>query len=132
MPLFSQDEIDAARRREAARDASLRATTAGEVRAWLAGQDDVADAQVHPDAPATVAVRLTDGLLLAVTVATDDEPPRPAEPGTEAHQALAERISTWLTRETGISQAQTLPGTTTVGAELVDGTEFTLTVTHRA
>jgi hypothetical protein len=129
MPLFSQAEIDAARRREAARDASLRTTTAGEVRTWLASQDDIADAVIHPGAPATVAVQLTDGLLLALTIATDDEPPRPAAPGTETHQALAERITTWLTRETGISQARTLPGTTTIGIELTDGTEFTLTIT---
>ncbi|MGW1007448.1 hypothetical protein ACWDBD_44230 [Streptomyces sp. NPDC001118] len=129
MPLFSEAEIDAARRREAARDASLRATTAGEVRDWLAAQDDIADASVHPDAPATVAVRLTGGLLLAVTVSTDDEPPRPAEPGAETHQALAERLRTWLTRETGIGQAWNIPDSTTVGVELVDGTEFTITIT---
>ncbi|WP_329020299.1 hypothetical protein [Streptomyces sp. NBC_01601] len=132
MSLFSPAEIDAARQREAARDASLRATTAGEVRNWLAGQDDVTEAAIHPDAPATIAVRLTSGLLMAVTVFTDDVPPAPAAPDTAAHQALAERISSWLAGEAGIDQTWTIPGTTTLGVDLVDGTEFTITVTRRA
>jgi hypothetical protein len=132
MSLFPQAEIDAARRREAERDASLRAATASQVRTWLAGQDDVADAVIHPGTPASVAVRLAGGLLTAVTVSTDDVPPALAAPGTAVHQALAERISTWLAGEAGIAQARTVPGTTTAGVELVDGTEFTITVSPRA
>jgi hypothetical protein len=48
------------------------------------------------------------------------------------HQALAERISTWLAGEAGIARARTVPGTTTAGVELADGTEFTITVSPRA
>ncbi|MFM9452539.1 hypothetical protein [Streptomyces europaeiscabiei] len=134
MSLFPQAEIDAARRREAERDASLRAATAGEVRTWLVGQDDVADAVIHPGTPAAVAVRLAGGLLTAVTVtvSTDGVPPALAAPGTAVHQALAERISTWLAGEAGIAQARTVPGAATAGVELVDGTEFTITVSPSA
>lgn len=131
MSLFSQAEIDAAREREAARDASLRATTAGELRTWLTAQDDVADAVIHPRSPGTVAVRLADGLLAAVTVSTDDVLPPPAASGTAAHQRLAERIRSWLAGEPGIDQAWPIPRTTALGAELDDGTEFTIIVSPR-
>ncbi|MFF8994511.1 hypothetical protein ACF09H_32225 [Streptomyces sp. NPDC014983] len=131
MPLFSQAEIDAAREREAARDASLRATTAEELRTWLTAQDDVADAVIHPDAPGTVAVRLADGLLAAVTVSTDDVPADTTAPSAAAHQALAERIRTWLTGEAGIGQTWLIPRTSALGVELEDGTYFTITVSPR-
>ncbi|MFM9452546.1 hypothetical protein [Streptomyces europaeiscabiei] len=129
MPLFPQTEIDAARRREAVRDVSLRTSTAGELRSWLAGQDDVADASVHPDTPAgTVSVRLADGLLMAVTVSTDNRLPAPAAAGAAAHQQLAERIRTWLAGESGLDQVWSIPSTTALGVDLVDGTEFTIIV----
>ncbi|MFK0142438.1 hypothetical protein [Streptomyces murinus] len=131
MPLFSQAEIDAAREREAARNASLRATTAGELRTWLTAQDDVADAVIRPDAPGTVAVRLADGLLAAVTVSTGDVLPPATASGAAAHQALAERIRTWLTGEAGIGQTWLIPRTAALGVELEDGTDFTITVSPR-
>ncbi|MEO3978959.1 hypothetical protein [Streptomyces sp. CAU 1734] len=131
MPLFPQAEIDAAREREAARDASLRATTAGELRAWLTAQDDVADAVIRPDAPGTVAVQLADGLLAAVTVSTGDVLPPAAAPFTAAHQAFAERIRTWLTGEPGIRQTWPVPRTAALGVELEDGTDFTIAVSPR-
>ncbi|MDX3697836.1 hypothetical protein PV726_48310 [Streptomyces europaeiscabiei] len=110
------------------RDVSLRTSTAGELRSWLAGQDDVADASVHPDTPAgTVSVRLADGLLMAVTVSTDNRLPAPAA-GAAAHQQLAERIRTWLAGESGLDQVWSIPSTTALGADLVDGTEFTIIV----
>ncbi|MGA5442216.1 hypothetical protein ACPCKW_22225 [Streptomyces griseoincarnatus] len=131
MPLFPRDEIDAACHREAERDASLRATTAGELRSWLAGQDDVAEADISPATPDTVALRLADGALMTVTVSTDDEPPTPSGAKASAHQALAGRIRAWLAGESGIGQAWCIPSTSTVGVELVDGTAFTVIVSSR-
>ncbi|MBC7272255.1 hypothetical protein ACF09G_36300 [Streptomyces albogriseolus] len=131
MPLFSEDEINAARRREAERNASLRVTTAAELRNWLAGQAEVSHASIHPDAPGTVALELAEGGSLSITVSTDDGPLAPADPEAVAHQELAERISRWLSGETGIAQAWTIPSTTTVGVELVDGDEFTVIIGSR-
>lgn len=75
---------------------------------------------------------MTSGLLIAVTVSTDDVPRPPPPPDTTAHQALAERIRAWLVGDTGIDQTWTIPGTTTLGADLVDGTEFTITTERGA
>jgi hypothetical protein len=131
LSLFSQDEVDAAHRREAARNASLRATTAGEVRDWLADQGDVAEASVHPDAPGTITVRLTDGPLVAVTVSFDEELPAPTTPDATVH-ALAERIRTWIAGEGGIDQAWAVPSRpAAVGVELVDGGTFTIALAPR-
>ena len=89
-------------------------------------------ASVRPGAPdGTVFVRLADGLQVAVTVSTDDRLPAPAAADAAAHQALAERIRTWLSGETGIGQAWSIPSTTTVGVDLVDGAEFTIIVGAR-
>ncbi|MEU0110688.1 hypothetical protein ABZ313_35730 [Streptomyces sp. NPDC006251] len=131
MPLFPQDEIDAACHREAERDASLRATTAGELRSWFASQDDVAEADIQPATPDTVALRLADGVLITVTVSTDDGPPAPCGAEAAAHQALAGRIRGWLAGESGIGQAWSIPSTSAVGVELVDGTAFTVIVSSR-
>jgi hypothetical protein len=131
-PLFSQDEVDAAHRREAARNPSLRATTAGEVRDWLAGQEDVADAALYPGSPGVIAVRLAGGLLVAVTISTGEELPAPTAPDDTVH-ALTERIRTWLAGEHGIDQAWAIPSRpAALGAELVDGTMFTIALTLRA
>lgn len=132
MPMFTQAEIDAARRREAERDASLRRTTAGEIRDWLAGRDDVAAAAVDPAAPDTVAVTLNDGRLLAATVHTDEQSlPAPRTGQDPEHQALAEELVSWLRRQDGIGQAWTAPEFGAVGVELADGTEFTITLDAR-
>lgn len=88
MPLFPQDEIDAAQRREADRDASLHATTAQELRSWLACQDDVAEASI-PRRGRTAA--RGQRLLMSVTVSTLDEPP--ALCGAEAAQGMT--VTEW-------------------------------------
>ncbi|MYZ39155.1 MULTISPECIES: hypothetical protein, partial [unclassified Streptomyces] len=76
-------------------------------------------------------VRLADGLLAAVTVSTGDVLPPTTAPSAAAHQALAERIRTWLTGEAGIGQTWLIPRTAALGVELEDGTDFTITVSPR-
>jgi hypothetical protein len=65
---------------------------------------------------------------LAATISTDDRLLAPAAAGAAAHQQLAERIRTWLAGESGIDQVWSIPSTTALGVDLVDGTEFTIIV----
>lgn len=128
MPLFSQAEIDAAQRRETERDASLRTTTAEQLRAWLVGQDDVAEASIHPATPDIVAVQLADGVLMSIVVSTVDEPPAPSGAAPPVLEVIVRRIRAWFAGEAGIDQAWRIPSTSAVGVELVDGTAFTVIV----